>query len=73
MNEHWFIETDFDTAAKRLVKRHLESGICDSREVAEQRAWESDLRNGREIVEGRRVFRDGVDVILKSWEDEGWR
>jgi pantothenate kinase len=73
IDEHWFIETDFEKAAKRLVKRHLASGICESEEVARQRVWESDLRNGREIVEGRRRFRGGVDVIVRSREDEGWR
>lgn len=60
-------------AAKRLVKRHLESGICENEDIAKQRVWESDMRNGREIVEGRREFRDGVDVVLKSWDDEGWK
>ncbi|KUJ11998.1 phosphoribulokinase/uridine kinase [Mollisia scopiformis] len=73
MDMHVFVEVGFERAAERLVKRHVESGICESVEVARERAWESDLRNGREIVEGRRKFREGVDVVVKSWEDEGWR
>lgn len=66
IDEHWFISTDLDVAANRLVERHLKSGICESEDVARKRVWESDLRNGKEILEFRRLWRDGVDVLLRS-------
>ncbi|CZR59724.1 related to kinase-related protein [Phialocephala subalpina] len=73
MDSHWFISVPLETAGERLVKRHLASGICESEEWARKRVWESDLRNGREILEGRREFRAGVDEEVESVEDGGWR
>ncbi len=69
MDELWFVEVGFETARKRLVRRHVQAGIAGSEEEAGRRADENDLVNGREIVEGRL----GVQEVVVSRDDEGWR
>jgi hypothetical protein len=39
-----------ETAKHRLTERHLRSGICRTKEEAEQRAIENDLDNGTFIL-----------------------
>ncbi|EEP81940.1 conserved hypothetical protein [Uncinocarpus reesii 1704] len=68
MDELWFVEVDFEVARKRLVKRHVEAGIAKDEAEADKKAVESDLVNGREIVENR---LDVAEVIV-SREDAGW-
>ncbi|CAK3869277.1 P-loop containing nucleoside triphosphate hydrolase [Lecanosticta acicola] len=68
MDELWFVEVEFDVARKRLIKRHVESGIAGDEEEAAKRADENDLVNGREIVEGRLE----VHEVVRSEEDENW-
>lgn len=65
-----FVEVSYETATIRLVKRHLAAGISPDAEHALKRARESDMRNGREIVEGK---IDGIDVVVRSVDDEGWK
>ena len=69
MDELWFLEVDFETARRRLVKRHVEAGIAKDEEEANQRALENDLVNGKEIVD----FRLNVDEVLVSLEDDRWQ
>lgn len=70
MDEHWFVEVEEEVAGRRLVKRHVKSGVAKDEEGAWTRARENDLPNGREIVEGR---RKGIDEIVVSREDESWK
>lgn len=69
MDELWFVDVPEEIARKRLVARHVVSGIAADEEEAGKRADENDLVNGREIVEGRLQ----VDEVVYSREDGGWR
>ena len=69
MDELWFVDVDFETARRRLVVRHVAAGIVKDEEEAGNRADESDLVNGRQIVDQR---LDVQEVII-SKEDESWR
>ena len=53
----------------RLVKRHVASGISPDPDHARIRVLESDMRNGREILE----YRLPVQEIIKSVEDDSWK
>ncbi|CAL3971295.1 unnamed protein product [Diplocarpon coronariae] len=46
MDEHWFVDVEAEVARRRLVERHVRSGVAGSREEAERRARENDLVNG---------------------------
>jgi uridine kinase len=65
-----FVDVSYETATVRLVKRHLAAGISLDADHALKRARESDMRNGREIVEGK---VDRIDVTVKSIDDETWK
>lgn len=69
MDELWFVDVPEETARKRLVSRHVISGIAANEEEAGKRADENDLVNGREIVEGRL----DVHEVIYSTEDKQWR
>lgn len=68
MDELWFVQVEEEVARKRLVRRHVASGIARDEEEAGRRADENDLVNGREIVEGRLE----VHEVIRSEEDERW-
>ncbi|KAJ5051600.1 uncharacterized protein L3040_001376 [Drepanopeziza brunnea f. sp. 'multigermtubi'] len=70
MDEHWFVDVGEDVAGRRLVRRHVKSGVAPDEASAWKRVRENDLLNGREIVEKR---RDGVGELIVSREDGGWR
>ncbi|KAG9243016.1 phosphoribulokinase/uridine kinase [Calycina marina] len=69
MDELWFVEVDFEVAAKRLIPRHVKAGIAKDEEEARKRVWENDLVNGREIVEKRMR----VDEVVVSVAEESWK
>lgn len=69
MDELWFIDVPMDLAVARLVKRHVASGISPDSDHARIRVLESDMRNGREILE----YRLPVQEIIKSIEDDSWK
>jgi len=69
MDELWFVEVPITIAAGRLVKRHVAAGISPDAGHALKRVTESDMRNGREIIDGRLE----VQEVVKSVEDEGWK
>ena len=69
MDELWFIEVPMEVAIVRLVKRHVASGISPDPEHARIRVLESDMRNGREILEHRLP----VQEIIESIEDDSWK
>ncbi|KAL4927224.1 kinase-related protein [Aspergillus undulatus] len=68
MDELWFVDVDFDTARKRLIKRHVKAGIAKDEAEAEKRVDENDLVNGREIVD----YRLDVQEIITSSYDPKW-
>lgn len=69
MDELWFVDVDFETARKRLVKRHVEAGIAKDEEAAEVRVRENDLVNGKEILD----YRLDVQEVISSVEDNSWK
>lgn len=69
MDELWFVEVPEDIARERLAKRHAASGITANEEEGRKRADESDLVNGREIMNGRLE----VHEIIYSTEDKKWK
>ncbi|KAI1975734.1 hypothetical protein LOZ55_004529 [Ophidiomyces ophidiicola] len=69
MDELWFVEVDFEVAKRRLITRHVEAGIAENEELAEKRAVENDLVNGKEIVENRLE----VSEVIVSREDAQWK
>ncbi|KAJ6546974.1 P-loop containing nucleoside triphosphate hydrolase protein [Mycena capillaripes] len=51
LDERWFLRVDEAEACRRLVKRHVETGICPNEEEARLRAEGNDLPNGRFVTE----------------------
>jgi pantothenate kinase len=70
MDEIWYVDVDFDTAKRRLVERHVRSGIVANEVEAEARARENDLVNGEEIV---RLRLKNIDEVIISREDNTWK
>lgn len=68
MDELWFVDVEFETARKRLIRRHVKAGIAKDDAEADKRAKENDLVNGREIVE----YRLPVQEIITSRYDPNW-
>ncbi|KAF7193570.1 ATP-dependent kinase-like protein notR' [Pseudocercospora fuligena] len=68
MDESWFVDVDREVARKRLIARHVTSGIAKDESDAAKRADENDLVNGDEIISGRME----VHEIVKSQEDKTW-
>ena len=69
MDELWFMDVNMDVAIARLVKRHVGSGISPDPEHARKRIMQSDMRNGKEILE----FRLPVQELIQSKEDDSWK
>lgn len=70
MDELWFVEVDFEVAKRRLVERHVRTGVTATREEAEMRVRENDLVNGDEIV---RCRVNELDEVIVSREDDAWK
>lgn len=68
MDELWFVDVDFETARKRLLRRHVQAGIAKNVDEADKRARENDLVNGKEIVDRRM----DVQEIITSYYDGRW-
>ncbi|KAI1105311.1 phosphoribulokinase/uridine kinase [Jackrogersella minutella] len=68
MDERWFVDVAFETARRRLVRRHVKAGIARDEEEAGRRADGNDLVNGEQIV------RERVEVheVVVSREDGKW-
>ncbi|KAI9848161.1 MAG: hypothetical protein M1837_000835 [Sclerophora amabilis] len=69
MDELWFVQVDVPVARRRLVDRHVRSGIVKDADEAGHRADESDLKNGEEIIRDRIA---DIQEIVVSTEDETW-
>jgi len=50
MDERWFIDIELDEAQRRLVKRHVVTGVTKDTESAIWRAEQNDMPNGRWII-----------------------
>lgn len=70
MDELWFVDVDFEVARRRLVGRHVKTGVTANEEEAERRVSENDLVNGDEIVKCR--IGDVHEIII-SREDDTWK
>lgn len=70
VSEVWFVDVSEETAVERLVERHVRAGISGDEQHARKRAWESDIRNGREIL--ARLDRDQLTQWVRSQEDRAW-
>ncbi|KAJ3868051.1 P-loop containing nucleoside triphosphate hydrolase protein [Lentinula novae-zelandiae] len=68
LDERWYLELDFEEAQKRLVKRHLVSGVAKDPAEAVWRAEANDMPNGRFLlantVEATRVIMSVEDPVL---------
>ncbi|TFL06667.1 P-loop containing nucleoside triphosphate hydrolase protein [Pterulicium gracile] len=51
MDERWLLSVDNDEARRRLIKRHVVTGICRDAAEAQWRADENDLPNGAFVLE----------------------
>jgi len=51
LDERWWVNCDEGEARRRLVKRHVVTGVAASWDEAERRADENDMPNGRFIIE----------------------
>jgi pantothenate kinase len=69
MDELWFVDVPEEVARKRLIARHVVSGIAANEEEAGRRADENDLVNGREIVAGKL----DVHEMIYSRDDKEWK
>lgn len=67
-DELWFVDVPFDVARRRLIQRHVKAGIAADEDEARRRADESDLINGKEIVENMMP----IDETVRSLPDEDW-
>lgn len=65
MDERWWVECEEGVARGRLVRRHVESGICAGEGQALERVVGTDEVNGREA----RAKRGEVDEIVISVEE----
>lgn len=70
MDELWFVEVDFDTARRRLIERHVRTGVTATAEEADKRVTENDLVNGEEIA---RCKIGSVDEVIFSKDDDAWK
>jgi len=70
LDERWYIEVDMAEAQKRLVKRHVISGVAKDLDEAVWRAEENDMPNGRFLIantlEPTRVIPSVEDPVLAS-------
>ncbi|KAF5339356.1 hypothetical protein D9611_009789 [Ephemerocybe angulata] len=68
LDERWWIEVDEEEAQRRLIKRHVISGVAKDEEEALWRAEENDLPNARFIrenmLEPTRVLHSNQDEAL---------
>ncbi|KAF8628524.1 hypothetical protein AX15_003838 [Amanita polypyramis BW_CC] len=69
LDERWLIQIDVEEAQRRLVKRHVLTGVAKDLEEAIWRAKESDMPNGRFLLtnslEPTRVIVSKDDLLLR--------
>jgi pantothenate kinase len=69
MDERWFVEVEREVAERRLVGRHVSSGVTRTEEEARNRVRENDMVNGEEIINQR----GKIDEVIVSREDDHWK
>ncbi|KAI3602359.1 kinase-related protein [Moniliophthora roreri] len=50
LDERWYIELSIEEAQRRLIKRHVVSGVAQDEKEAIWRAEENDMPNGRFVI-----------------------
>ena len=70
MDELWYVDVEEKVARRRLVDRHVRTGVTADRESAGRRADQNDLVNGRVISGGRGELV--VSEVVRSVEDGWW-
>ncbi|KAL8842875.1 MAG: hypothetical protein Q9205_001263 [Flavoplaca limonia] len=68
MDELWFVDVGVDVARRRLVHRHVATGVTPTAEEADKRVTENDLVNGEEIIKDRLE----VQEVIRSADDKSW-
>lgn len=68
MDELWFVDVGVDVARRRLVQRHVATGVTPTAEEADRRVTENDLVNGEEIIKDRLE----VQEVIQSADDKSW-
>ncbi|PKK73714.1 P-loop containing nucleoside triphosphate hydrolase protein [Rhizophagus irregularis] len=63
MNELWFLQVDREIARKRIIKRHIESGISNDEEAAVYRADNNDFLNADYILENSIIPTKTINSI----------
>lgn len=72
-DESWFVDVDRELAVKRVIERHITSGVANTREDADkrskrkQRVWRIELRTRREDEGETRL--SGVSVAVGRKRD----
>lgn len=67
LDEKWFIAVDRDVARRRVIQRHIISGIARTEEEAGKRFDENDWPNGLYLLEKSDV--ESADMIIESVQD----
>lgn len=67
-DELWFVSVDREVARKRLIARHIATGLANTLEAAAKRADENDLPNGDFIVANMMA----VHRVIRSISDEDY-
>lgn len=69
-NERWYLECDFKLAEKRIVRRHVESGICKNNKDALFRWLDNDKPNGITLIDNL-PNESQLNVIFKAMDPHG--
>ncbi|KAI0078517.1 P-loop containing nucleoside triphosphate hydrolase protein, partial [Panus rudis PR-1116 ss-1] len=68
LDERWWVEVDEEEAERRLIARHVKTGVAKDLQEAEWRSRENDRPNGRfvkeNMLEPTRVIRSIDDPVL---------
>ena len=67
-DERWLIECDWNLAEKRIIKRHVKSGIVNNEKDALFRWIDNDKPNGQYLL--KNLDKSKLNVIMKSREED---
>eukprot|EP00485_Elphidium_margaritaceum_P000331 CAMPEP_0202697478 /NCGR_PEP_ID=MMETSP1385-20130828/10819_1 /ASSEMBLY_ACC=CAM_ASM_000861 /TAXON_ID=933848 /ORGANISM="Elphidium margaritaceum" /LENGTH=189 /DNA_ID=CAMNT_0049353957 /DNA_START=1 /DNA_END=566 /DNA_ORIENTATION=+ len=63
-DEQWLLECDMELAEQRIIKRHVQSKICQNEKDALQRWLDNDKPNGLFLLDN--LNRDALNVVMKA-------
>ena len=66
-HERWFIKCNLKLCEKRIVKRHVKSGICNDKKSALKRWNDNDKPNGLFLMDN--LNKDKLNVIIESTQN----